>query len=67
MIKILKEEKEYSDLNYFNMKQALYYKQKYLQNKDGDMFLTADSLIELNNLILGTDNMELRKINVKPA
>ena len=67
MIKILKEEKEYSDLNYFNMKQALYCKQKYLQNKDGDMFLTADSLIELNNSILGTNNMELRKINVKPA
>ena len=49
------------------MKQALDCKQKYLQNKDGDMFLTADSLIELNNLILGTNNMELRKINVKPA
>ena len=63
MTKMLKEEKEYSDLNYFNMKQALDYKQKHLQNKDGDMFLTADSLIELNNLILGTNNMELRKIN----
>ena len=67
IVKILKEEKEYSDLNYFNMKTALDYKEKYLQNKEGDMFLTADSLIEVNNLILGKNNTELRKVNVKLA
>ena len=38
IVKILKEEKEYSDLNYFNMKTALDYKEKHLQNKEGDIF-----------------------------
>ena len=67
IITILKEEKEYSDLNHYNMKEALKYKQKYLQNQDGDMFLTVDSLIELNNLIIGANNTEQGKVNVKPA
>ena len=67
IVKILKEEKEFNDLNYFNMKTALDYKEKYLQNKEGDKFLTVDSLIEGNILILGKNNTELRKLNVKPA
>ena len=37
-VKILKEEKEYNDLNYVNMKTMLDYKEKYLQNKQGNMF-----------------------------
>lgn len=49
------------------MKQALDYKETYLQNKDGDMFLTVNSLIVVNNLISGHNNTELRKVNVKPA
>ena len=57
IITILKEE-EYSDLNQYNMKEALKYKQKYLQNQDGDIFLTIDSLIQLNNLIIGANNTE---------
>ena len=57
IITILKEE-EYSDLNQYNMKEALKYKQKYLQNQDGDIFLTVDSLIQLNNLIIGANNTE---------
>ena len=67
IVKILKEEKEYSDLNYFNMKTPLDYKEKYLQNKEGDMFLIVDSLIEVNHSILGKNNTELRKVNVMPA
>ena len=51
IIKILKEEKEHNDVNYFYMKQAVDYQEKYLQNKDGDMFLTINSLIVVNNLI----------------
>ena len=31
------------------------------------MFLSVDSLIQLNNLILGVNNNELRKANGKPA
>ena len=49
--KVLKEEKEHNDVNYFYMKQAVDYKEKYLQNKDGDMFLTINSLIVVNNFI----------------
>ena len=60
IIKILKEEKQHSDLSYFNMKIALDY-------KEGDMFLTVDSLMEVSNLILGKNNIELRELNVKPA
>ena len=67
IVKILKEDKEYNDLNYFNMKTVLDYKEKYLQNKEGDMFLKVDSLIEVNNVILGKNNTESRKLNVKPA
>ena len=36
-------------------------------NKDGDMFLTVDFLIHLKNLITGSNNLELRKVNVRPA
>ena len=67
IVKILKEEKEFNDLNYFNMKTALDYKEKYLQNKEGDMFLIVYSLIEVNHSILGKNNTELRKVNVMPA
>ena len=42
-------------------------KKRYLRDEEGDMFLTADSLIKLNNLILGKNRTGLRKINVKPA
>ena len=36
-------------------------------NRDGNMFLTVDSLIHLNNLITGSNNLELRKVNVRPT
>ena len=54
-------------MNYYFIKDVLEYKNKYLMNKDGDMFLTVDSLIHLNDLITGSNNLELRKLNVRPA
>ena len=57
IIKILEEEKEYNDLNYYDMQKTLDYKKIYLHDEEGDMFLTVDSLIELNNLILGKIEM----------
>ena len=54
-------------MNYYFMKDALEYRNKYLMNKDGDMFLTVDFPIHLNNLITGSNNLELRKANVRPA
>ena len=51
--KILIEEGELNNMNYYFMKDALEYRDKYLMNKDGDIFLTVDSLIHLDNLITG--------------
>ena len=39
----------------------------YLMSKNGNMFLTVDSLIHLNNLITGSNILELRKVNVRAA
>ena len=64
---ILLEEGEFNDQNYLLMKSALKYKNTYLTDKNGDLFLTVDSLITLNNIITDSRNITLRDINVKPA
>ena len=46
---------------------ARQFKNKELDNKDGDLFLTVDSLIRINNYITDSHNIQLRQINVKPA
>ena len=46
---------------------ACEFKNKELINKDGDLFLTVDSLIRINNYIAGSHNIHLRQFNVKPA
>ena len=46
---------------------ACNYKNRELVNLDGDLFFTVDSLITLNNIILGSCNILLRCVNVKPA
>ena len=43
------------------------FKNKELLNQDGDLFLTVDSLITLNNYVTNSHNILLRQINVKPA
>ena len=35
-------------------------------DSDGNMYFTVDSLIEINNIITGSNNIALRKVNVKP-
>ena len=67
LIKILIEEKELTTLNLKRMVDACNYKNTELINSDGDLFLTVDSLITLNIIILGSRNMSLRCVNVKPA
>ena len=37
-----------------------------LIDSDGGMYLTVDSLIELNNIITGSNNIALRKVHLKP-
>ena len=46
---------------------ACQFKNRELINKDGNLFLTVDSLIRLNNYITDSNNIQLRQINVKPA
>ena len=67
LIKILTEEKELNALNLKRMIDACKYKNRELINSDGDLFLTVDSLITLNNIILGSNNISVRCVNVKPA
>ena len=52
-------------MNYYFMQLASKYRNKYLVNKHGDLFLTVDSLIHLNNIITRSSNIELRKVNVQ--
>ena len=67
LIKILNEEGELTKKNLFQMVLALQFKNKELLNQDGDLFLTVDSLITLNNFVTDSHNTQLRQINVKPA
>ena len=64
---ILLEEGEFTDQNYELMQSALEYRNTYLIDKNGNLFLTVDSLITLNNIITDSQNLLLRDVNVKPA
>ena len=67
LIKILIEEKELTLLNLKRLQNALTYKNAELLTPDGDLLLTVGSLITLNNIITGSNNLSLRCVNVKPA
>ena len=67
LIKILKEEGELTKKKLFQITLALQFKNNELLNEDGDLFLTVDSLITLNNYVTDSHNILLRQINVKPA
>ena len=64
---ILNKEKEISEDNVLRMIKAYKYIQRELLTTDGDLFLTVDSLITLNNIIRNSNNIFLRQVNVKPA
>ena len=64
---ILLDEGEFTDHNYDLMQSALEYWNTHLINKNGELFLTVDSLITLNNIITDSKNLFLRDVNVKPA
>ena len=67
LIRILIEEKELTLLNLIRLSDALTYKMTQLLTENGDLLLAVDSLITLNNIITGSNNLTLRKVNVKPA
>ena len=37
-----------------------------LEKELSDMYLDVDSLIDMNNIITGSNNITLRKVNVQP-
>ena len=53
--------------NITRMMQAADFRNSHLLTKDGDLFLTVDSLISINNIITNSNNICLRKCEVKPA
>ena len=48
-IRILEEEDELNNENLYQLMLASQFKNKELLNEDGDLFLTVDSLITVNN------------------
>ena len=67
LIRVLKLEGEFNVQNTMRMKYECDFKNQELLNKDGDLFLTVDSLIRINNIITNSHNLHLRHHNVKPA
>ena len=61
ILKILISAKELSEINFERLKNALVYIKHNLINSDSNMYLTADSLIDKNNMITGSNNIILRK------
>ena len=55
--------KKMSHINCNRFKKALIYLK---DNSDNNMYLVLDSLIETNNIITGSNNITLTKINTKP-
>ena len=64
---ILLTEGEFTDHNYELMQSALEYQNTYLIGKNGELFLTVNSLITLSNIITDSQNLFLRNVKVKPA
>ena len=64
---ILLTEGEFTDHNYELMQSALEYQNTYLIGKNGELFLTVNSLIRLRNSITDSQNLFLRNVKVKPA
>ena len=63
---ILKEEKENNYLNQIRCENSVNFIKKYLKTDEGDLFLTLESLIEVNNCVLNKKNVMFRKKDVMP-
>ena len=63
---ITEKEKEFTETNYKRLQRALVYIENNLINSDGGLYLTVDSLIKTNNIIIGSNNITLTKFNTKP-
>ena len=56
--KILVSEKDLSDINFKRLKKA--YIKNNLINSDNNMYLTVDSLTDINNIINGLNNFTIK-------
>ena len=63
---MLMSKKEFTETNYKRLQKALVYIKNNLIDSDGGMYSTIESLIEINNIIIGSNNIALEKVNVKP-
>ena len=59
-------DKGFSETNYKRLQNTLVYIENNLIDSHGGMCLTIDSLIQINNIIPGSNNINLKKVNVKP-
>ena len=64
--KMLVSEKELSDVSFQRLTKALIYMKNKLIDSDKNMYLNVDSLIDISNIITGSNNISLRNVNVKP-
>ena len=63
---ILISEKEFTETNYIRLQKALVYIENNLIDSDWGMYLKFDPLIEINNVIICSNNITLKIVNVKP-
>ena len=63
---ILISEKEFTETNYKRLQETLVYLKNNSIDTVGGMYLTVDSLIEIDNRVTSSNNITLRKVNVKP-
>ena len=62
--KILASEKELHDVNFERLNNKLVYIINIFINSENNMYLTVDSLININDIITGLKNITPRKVNV---
>ena len=60
-------EKELSDINFKRLKHVWMYIKNNLIDSDDKMYFTVNSFININNIINGSRNIFLRKVNAKPC
>ena len=64
---MLVSEKESSDINFERLKIALINLKNNLVDSENNMFLTVDSLVDIKNITTCSNDIFLRKVNVKPC
>ena len=63
---ILISENDFTETNYKRLEKTLVFIENNLIDSDGGMYLTIESLIEINNILTGLNNITLWKVKVKP-